>query len=142
MGCWLGGGCIFGLRRPNTGEDGAEKNTMGAERAVGEKRWDLLEQGSGDGLRDLQSQGFKLLDRTGEGKENFFILIMSGVGDRHCFGIGCLVLTLTCSALESFPPRMDQFWGLWGASAGLEVPSYTHKIRAPLSSACRKRMWT
>ena len=33
-----------------------------------------------------------------------------------------------CSALGSFPPRMDQFWELWEASAGLEVPSYTPEI--------------
>lgn len=49
-----------------------------------------------------------------------------------------------CSAQDGpgFLSRMDPFWGLWGALAGLEGPSCTPQMQTPPSSTCLRSMRT
>ena len=110
-----------------------------AERTVGERHWGDSGSGSGDGLRDVGVRDTRLLMRARDDKRDF--QVSGGVSGRHFFRIGCLLPT--CSPWNPFfPPRMDQFWGLWGASAGLEVLSCTPQIRTPPSSTCPRSTWT
>ena len=128
----------LGLKSPTLGQQMKQRRTSEeAERTVGERRWVNSDSGSGDGLRDVGVRNTRLLMRAGNDKREFQV---SGRSQRQAFLPNRLSSHLL--TLESFPPRMGQFWGLWRASAGLEVPSCTPKIRTPPSSTCPRSTWT